>query len=165
MLKNLIRHLLLLALIFCQNTSWAEPAIDLVRVLKSEHRLELLSKGKVTHQFKVALGNHPIGPKRQEGDGKTPEGNYILDYKKSDSAFHHAIHISYPNHTDMISAAARGVKPGGQVMIHGQKNGLDWFESISQHFDWTNGCVALSNKDMDIVWALVKEGTKIEISP
>jgi murein L,D-transpeptidase YafK len=99
----------------------------------------------------------------QEGDGRTPEGTYILDFKKPDSAFYKAIHISYPDFNDIASAKARGVNPGGQIMIHGQKNGLGWLSFISQRFDWTNGCVALSNADMEVLWSIVKQGTKVEI--
>lgn len=143
----------------------AEPSVELVRVLKSAHKLQLLSEGKVLHEFKIALGANPIGPKQHEGDKKTPEGTYTLDYKKPDSAFYKAIHISYPSTADVISAKARGENPGGQIMVHGQKNGLDWLSDISQSFDWTNGCIALNNRDMDTLWALVEEGTKIEIQP
>jgi len=158
-----MHRLFLLAMLFCQNLTLAEPAIDLVRVLKSEHKLQLVSEGKVFQEFNVALGSNSKGHKQQEGDGKTPEGTYTLDYKKPDSAFHRAIHISYPNKNDITSAKVRGVSPGGQIMIHGQKNGLGWLSFISQRFDWTNGCVALNNDDMDILWAVIKEGTKIEI--
>lgn len=158
-------RLFFLVIVFCHNFAWAEPTADLVRVLKSEHKLQLVTAGKVVREFKVALGGNPSGHKQQEGDGRTPEGIYTLDYKKPDSAFYRAIHISYPNSADIASAKARGVSPGGAVMIHGQKNGLGWLSFISQRLDWTNGCIALDNADMDIVWAAVREGTKIEIIP
>lgn len=144
---------------------WAEPTVTLVRVLKTDNKLQLLAKEKVVREFHVVFGANPKGHKRQEGDERTPEGSYTLDYKNADSAFYKAIHISYPNAKDIASAKARGVNPGGQVMIHGQKNGLGWLSPISQHLNWTNGCVALSNADMDVVWALVKVGTPIEILP
>ncbi len=143
----------------------AEPFADLVRVSKTEHKLQVFSAGKVLHEFKVSLGRNPNGHKTQEGDGKTPEGTYSLDYKKSDSAFHKAIHISYPNANDIAVAKSRGVNPGGQVMIHGQKNGFGWLSFVSQRFDWTNGCIALSNDDMETLWILVREGTSVEILP
>ena len=158
-------YLLLLTMFVYQNVALAEPTVDLVRVSKSERKLQLLSAGEVLHQFNIALGGDPKGHKRQEGDGKTPEGAYILDYKKPDSAFYRAIHISYPNSEDSTSARSRGVSPGGQIMIHGQRNGLGWLSFISQRFDWTDGCVALANDEMDIVWGLVKVGTRIEIIP
>jgi len=143
----------------------AEPPVTLVRVLKSESKLQLLAGEKLVREFKVVFGDNPAGHKVQEGDERTPEGFYTLDYKKADSDFYKAIHITYPNAKDIASAKARGVNPGGQVMIHGQKNGLGWLDFISRHFNWTKGCVALSNADMDVVWALVKEGTPIEILP
>lgn len=139
--------------------------IDLVRVLKAERKLQLLSSSVVQKEFKVALGGSPVGHKQTEGDQKTPEGNYVLDYKKSDSAFYKAIHISYPNAEDAARAKKQGVSPGGQIMIHGQKNGLGWLSGVSQSFDWTNGCVALSNADMEEVWKSVKSGTRIELRP
>ena len=143
----------------------AAPLADLVRVFKSERKLQILSEGKVLHEFHIVLGGNPKGHKMQEGDERTPEGTYILDYKKSDSAFYKAIHISYPNAYDIASARARGVNPGGQIMIHGQKNNLGWLSFIGQRFDWTNGCVALSNADMETLWPTVKPGTKVEIRP
>lgn len=141
----------------------AEPSADLVRVFKSERKLQILSSGIVLHEFHIVLGSNPKGRKTQEGDGRTPEGTYILDFKKPDSAFYKAIHISYPDFNDIASAKARGVNPGGQIMIHGQKNGLGWLSFISHRFDWTNGCVALSNADMEVLWSSVKPGTKVEI--
>jgi murein L,D-transpeptidase YafK len=157
---------LLLSLIFLvSQAAWAEPAITLVRVIKNDHTLQLLSGEKLIREFHVVFGKNPKGHKMQEGDEKTPEGRYTLDYKKADSTFHRAIHISYPNAQDIAAAKARGIKPGGQIMIHGQKNGLAWLSFVSQRFNWTNGCIALSNEDMDIMWSLVREGTPIEILP
>lgn len=102
----------------------AEAKVDLVRVLKGERKLQLLAGTQVLREFPVALGGNPLGHKQQEGDRRTPEGRYLLDYKKADSAFYKAIHISYPNGADLAAARKRGVAPGGQIMIHGQKNGL-----------------------------------------
>lgn len=160
-----MRYLLASLLLFFAQVVWAEPAITLVRVLKSDHKLQLLSGKKLVQEFHVVFGANLKGHKMQEGDERTPEGFYTLDYKKTNSAFYRAIHISYPNARDIASAKSRGVKPGGEIMIHGQKNGLGWLSFISQSFNWTNGCVALPNKDMDVVWALVKVGTPVEILP
>ena len=160
-----MRFLLAILLILIAQTSRAEQSITSVRVLKSDHKLQLLAGDKVMHKFHVIFGANPKGHKTQEGDERTPEGKYKLDYKKPNSAFHKAIHISYPNATDVAVAKSHGVRPGGNVMIHGQKNGLAWLSLASQRFNWTNGCVALSDDDMDIVWSLVKEGTPIEIKP
>lgn len=143
----------------------AESVVTLVRVVKTEHKLQLMSGETLVRQFHVVFGANPIGHKLRQGDERTPEGIYTLDYKKPDSAFHKAIHISYPNAKDIADANSRGEKPGGQIMIHGQKNGWGWLSFISQRFNWTNGCIALSDPDMDVVWALVKVGTPIEILP
>lgn len=143
----------------------AAPVADWVRVLKSERKLQVLAQGRVLYEFSIALGSNPVGHKTQEGDGKTPEGRYTLDYKKADSAYYKAIHISYPNAQDSAAAQARGVRPGGQIMIHGQKNGLGHLAAVTQRFDWTIGCIALSNEDMDLLWSVIQEGTPIEITP
>lgn len=138
---------------------------DLVRVDKSEARLHLLRGGVPFATFHVVFGANPQGHKQQEGDERTPEGRYVLDYKKEDSAFFKAIHISYPNAKDTALAKQRGVSPGGAVMIHGQKNGLGWLAPLAQLVNWTNGCIALTNKDMQVVWDAVDAGTPIEIEP
>jgi murein L,D-transpeptidase YafK len=160
-----LRFLLLLTVILHAPLSLALPSVDLVRVVKSERKLMLFSGGKVIREFKVVLGDNPEAHKQQKGDGRTPEGSYTLDYKKSDSAFYKAIHISYPNEDDMASAKQRGVDPGGQIMIHGQRNGFAWLTFLSQYLDWTDGCIALKNEDMDVLWKAVPEGTRIEILP
>ncbi len=143
----------------------AEAKVDLVRVLKGERKLQLLAGTQVLREFPVALGGNPLGHKQQEGDRRTPEGRYLLDYKKADSAFYKAIHISYPNGADLAAARKRGVAPGGQIMIHGQKNGLGALAPWTQRFDWTDGCVALSNEDMEQVWQQVPTGTPVELLP
>ena len=160
-----MRILLCLPLYFYLSVSFAQAPVDWVRVIKSERKLMLFSEGKVIHEFKVALGGKPKGHKRQEGDKRTPEGRYTLDYKKADSAFYKAIHISYPNPDDVAAAKKRGVSPGGLIMIHGQQNGLGWLGFLSRRRDWTEGCIALKNYEMDIVWNLIREGTQIEILP
>jgi len=141
------------------------PGTDLVVVKKSARKLFLMHKGHIFREYHIALGAHPAGHKYQQGDERTPEGRYILDYKNANSAFYKAIHISYPNKKDRINARKRGVRPGGSIMIHGQKNGLGWLSIISQHFNWTNGCIAVTNIEMDEIWEAVKPGTPIEIRP
>lgn len=138
---------------------------DLVVVKKSEQRLFLYGNGKPFADFHVAFGANPEGHKQQEGDERTPEGSYVLDHKKEDSAFFKAIHISYPNAADIAQAKGRGVNPGGAIMIHGQKNGFGLLSPIAQLFNWTDGCIALTNKDMQTVWEAVDAGTPIEIEP
>lgn len=152
-------------LLLCPLLAWGNEKVDLVLVIKHENKLQLRAGDKLIQEFHVVFGKQPEGHKRQEGDKKTPEGRYVLDYKKADSAFYKAIHISYPNAEDRSQAKAQGVNPGGQVMIHGQKNGWGWLSFINQQFNWTNGCIALSNADMQQVWDKVAPGTVIEIKP
>lgn len=154
----LLVALLLPAVVFAQK-------VDLVVVRKSESRLYLEKDGKTFASFRASFGSDPRDHKQQEGDERTPEGRYVLDSKNAESAFYRAIHISYPNAQDVASAKARGVKPGGQIMIHGQKNGLGWLAPVAQWFNWTDGCVGLSNKDMDAVWGAVDVGTPVQIYP
>jgi murein L,D-transpeptidase YafK len=147
-------------------TALALPAfaeVDLVKVDKSDRKMYLLSAGEIVKKYDVALGANPQGHKQQEGDEKTPEGEYTLDYKKEDSAFYRAMHVSYPNRVDRANAEKRGVSPGGSIMIHGQRNLLGWLAPITQRFDWTNGCIALTNSEMDEFMELVNVGTKIII--
>jgi len=143
----------------------AEPTVDLVRVDKSDRRLELLADGIVLRAYPIALGGSPVGHKSRVGDERTPEGRYLLDWRNPGSAYHRSIHISYPNAVDQAAAASRGVDPGGMIMIHGQPNGFGWWSWILQLVDWTDGCIALADADMDEVWGMVQNGTPIEISP
>lgn len=160
-MRRVVTILILLISISALGTEKA----DKVLVVKSESKLYLIRNGKVISAFKAAFGANPKGHKLKEGDEKTPEGQYILDYKKSDSAFYKAIHISYPNQEDKKRAKKDGVNPGGLIMIHGQKNGFGWFAWITQNFNWTDGCIAVSNSAMDDIWEAVSIGTPIEIRP
>jgi murein L,D-transpeptidase YafK len=146
-------------------TAHSEQTADMVVVEKSKSRLYLMREGETLASFRVAFGSNPKGHKQEQGDGRTPEGRYILDYKNSGSAYYKSIHISYPNAKDRKEARKRGVDPGGDIMIHGQKNGYGQFSILVQRFNWTNGCIALSDRDMDVVWNAVEPGTPIEIRP
>lgn len=146
-------------------TAHSEQAADMVLVEKSKSRLYLMRQGEAFASFHVAFGSNPKGHKQEQGDGKTPEGRYMLNYKNAGSAFYKSIHISYPSAKDRQDALKRGVDPGGDIMIHGQKNGYGRLSILVQRFNWTNGCIALSDKDMDLVWNAVKPGTPIEIRP
>lgn len=139
--------------------------VDLVRVDKSERRMELLAKGKVLRSYRIALGANPVGQKQREGDERTPEGRYVLNWRNPKSAAYKSIHISYPDDRDEAAARAMGVSPGGMVMIHGQINGFGWMSPLVQWFDWTNGCIAVNNAEMEEIWAMVENGTPIEIDP
>ncbi|WNZ54414.1 L,D-transpeptidase family protein [Microbulbifer sp. MKSA007] len=152
-----------IAILFFALTTIAQAEVTLVEVIKSENKMHLLDGDKVIKSYHVAFGGQPQGHKQQEGDEKTPEGHYTLDYKKEDSSYYRAMHISYPNAEDRAQAEARGVSPGGFIMIHGQRNRLGWFAPITQRFNWTDGCIALTNDEMDEFMALVKIGTPIAI--
>lgn len=138
---------------------------DFVLVVKSKSELYLKRGGEIIKKYNVVFGANPKGHKQKEGDKRTPEGLYVLDYKKDDSSFYKSIHISYPNKVDKKRAAEMGVEPGGFIMIHGQRNGFEWLTSAIQSFNWTDGCIAVSNGDMDEIWQAVDVGTPIEIKP
>lgn len=137
--------------------------IDKVFVDKSARTLQLLSDDKVIKSYHIALGGNPIGHKQQQGDQRTPVGNYILDYKNEKSGYYRSIHVSYPNTADKARSKSRGVSAGGDIMIHGQKNGFGAFGILNQQRDWTEGCMAVTNDEMDEIMAAVKIGTAIEI--
>ena len=138
---------------------------DQVIVVKSPRTLTLLSHGKVLRTYKVALGGSPVGAKEQQGDHKTPEGHYTLDRRNAKSRFYKSIHVSYSNEQDKQKASQRGVSAGGDIMIHGLPNGFGWMGATHRGLDWTDGCVAVTNEEMDEIWELVPDGTPIEIRP
>jgi murein L,D-transpeptidase YafK len=138
---------------------------DRVRVLKAERRLLLFRGEQLLAAYRVALGSQPEGHKERRGDGRTPEGSYVLDWRQSESEFHRGIHISYPNAQDRARAAAAGVSPGGGVMIHGLPNGLGEIGADHAAGDWTKGCIAVTNEEMNEIWQAVPDGTPIEILP
>lgn len=139
--------------------------IDLVVVTKSTATMALMRDGKILRRYRIALGDKPSGHKLTEGDQRTPEGRYTLDYKKSDSAYYRAIHISYPNEEDKLRASALGIQPGGQIMIHGQNPKSDLSAEEAQQYNWTDGCIAITNPQMDELWRAIDTGTPIEILP
>ena len=139
-----------------------EPA-DKVLIEKKERRLRLFSKGEVIKTYKIALGGNPVGPKERQGDNKTPEGTYIIDSRNSNSGYHLSLHISYPNEKDKMRAKELGVSPGGDIMIHGIKNGLSWVGASHAELDWTKGCIAVTDEEMEEIYELVPNGTIVEI--
>ena len=150
--------------------NWQQVTIDEVHVYKAQRQVQVLQKGVVIKTYAMRLGFAPIGHKTTEGDGKTPEGSYTLDWRNPNSQFYKSLHISYPNANDTAQAKARGVSAGGDVMIHGSSNlpqgkpQQAMYDYLPRE-DWTHGCVAVSNQDMDELWAHVKNGTKIVIYP
>jgi murein L,D-transpeptidase YafK len=157
------RGALAVALWLCASPAAArDQAVDFVRVDKSDRTLTLYAEGRPVRVFAgIQLGDQPIGPKRFRGDKRTPEGRYTIDYGNPDSAYHLSLHISYPSAADHAYARARGRSPGGDIFIHGQPNGLGG----RVEGDWTDGCIALSDAEIEELWGLVGDGTLIEIAP
>jgi murein L,D-transpeptidase YafK len=140
---------------------------DKVVVKKSERKMQLIQGGEVVREYKIALGDRPRGHKMQEGDERTPEGDYILDWRNPNSRFHKSIHVSYPNSRDIRFARFLGQSPGGMIMIHGQPNHIRSakIKAEYQRRDWTDGCIAVQNHEMDEIWRTVRNGTPIKILP
>ena len=143
----------------------ADDVADRVVVHKERRLLQLFHDGQVIREYSVALGGNPVGHKRQEGDQRTPEGLYLLDWRNPGSGYYKSIHVSYPTPEDTKSAVANGVDPGGMIMIHGQPNYFGWLAFLTQRFDWTNGCIAVTNAEMEEIWTMVPNNTPIEIKP
>lgn len=152
-------------LLLASSVSYGMPAVDLVLVKKNERKLYLYHKDQVIKTYRVAFGPRPRGHKREAGDERTPEGRYILDYKLENSDYHKAIHISYPNQQDRELALQSGLDPGGSIMIHGFPRETDLPAELVQHYNWTNGCIAVTNEEMDELWAAIAVNTPIEIQP
>jgi murein L,D-transpeptidase YafK len=140
---------------------------DRVLVDKSEHTLTVYAKGEVLATFKAGFGVYPEGPKQRQGDRKTPEGKYVLDYKNPNSAYYRSIHISYPNNEDRARARRGGYNTGGDIMVHGQPSDPRVVRAIARwpNNDWTDGCISLSTTDMKQFWEMVRVPVPIEIRP
>lgn len=140
-------------------------AVDRVLVKKSDRKLLLLNGEQVVKSYPIALGGSPEGHKVREGDMRTPEGSYVLDWRNPRSRFYRSIHISYPNNEDRLTAENLGVEPGGDIMIHGLPNDVGRLVYVARGKDWTRGCIALDNEAMREVWDIVPDHTPIEIVP
>ncbi len=139
--------------------------IDKILIEKKERRLTLILKGKALKTYKIALGGNPNGPKERQGDKKTPEGTYVIDSRNKDSRYHLSLHISYPNEKDKKRAKELGVSPGGDIMIHGIKNSLSWVGNFHAEVDWTKGCIAVTDEEIEEIDKLAPIGTIVEIRP
>jgi murein L,D-transpeptidase YafK len=153
----------------CATKPTEPPALsaDQVVVNKSARKMQLLKAGQVVREYRINLGDNPYGHKQRQGDERTPEGDYYLDYRNPRSLYHKSIHISYPNAEDKAAARALGVDPGGLIMIHGRPNYIDSPRILAEYDnrDWTNGCIAVKNHEMDEIWTAVRDGTPIRILP
>lgn len=145
-------------------SSQAPTKVDRILILKSAHTLTVFSHGRAIQTYKVALGD-PHGPKAQAGDKKTPEGIYFVDAKNPHSLFHRALHLSYPNVKDREHARQLGVSPGGDIEIHGLPKQYAWMGATHRAIDWTTGCIAVTNPEIDVIYGEVSVGTPVEIRP
>lgn len=141
-------------------------AVDRVVVEKGRRMMFLMRAGEVVRTYRIALGRDPLGPKRRKGDGRTPEGRYMVDWRNPQSRFHRSLHISYPNAADRARASRAGGDPGGDIMIHGLPNGRASAVGADHvKWDWTEGCIAVTNREIDEIWRLVDDHTPIDIRP
>ncbi|HEY2461726.1 MAG TPA: L,D-transpeptidase family protein [Candidatus Acidoferrum sp.] len=145
----------------------AAPTVtaDRVDVFKAEHKMLLSRRGQPLKTYTVSIGRSPLGPKTRTGDHRTPEGNYVVNWRNPKSKFHLSLHVSYPNAHDEAIAKRDGASPGGDIMIHGLQNGLGALGRLHRLIDWTDGCIAVTNSEMDQIWRAVPDGTPIEIHP
>ena len=143
----------------------AGTTIDRIVVEKSARRLSIFREANQIKTYRIALGANPVGAKQQEGDIKTPEGIYEIDGRNPQSNFHLALHISYPSDVDDVRASARGVSAGSDIMIHGIQNGHGWIGVFHRWKDWTAGCIALTDEEIEELWRVTPDGTTIEIRP
>lgn len=143
----------------------AEAAVDRVLVEKAERRLTLLENGRALKRYRVALGSEPVGDKERRGDGRTPEGVYRIDRRNAESAYHRSLHVTYPDDPHRARARKLGVSPGGDIFIHGLPTGYGWLGASHRARDWTAGCIAVTDEEIEEIWRLVADGTPIEIRP
>ena len=149
----------------CWNPLPSDTTIDRIVVEKSARKLSVWRDGKRLKAYRVALGRNPIGTKEQEGDMKTPEGIYQIDYRNPKSDYHLALHVSYPSDEDNTRAVERGTPAGFDIMIHGLPNGHGWIGAFHRRKDWTAGCIALTDEEIEELWRVTPDGTIIEIQP
>jgi murein L,D-transpeptidase YafK len=162
---SLVSGILLLAACVCSFADDSAVSVDQIIVYKSERKLVLLARGQELKSYRVALGGEPVGPKVRQGDHRTPEGSYVLDSRNPNSHFYKAFHISYPSSKDVAVAKKLGVSPGGDIMLHGLPKEYAWVGKAHTLHDWTDGCIAVTNEEIDEIWKVVRVGTPIEIKP
>jgi murein L,D-transpeptidase YafK len=141
------------------------PKVDHILILKEKHRLWLLKGSKIVKSYAIALGSGGLAPKRSQGDRRTPEGLYHIDARNPASRFYLALHISYPEEADKKRAQELGLDPGGNIMIHGLGKRFRSVGAKHRCYDWTNGCIAVTDSEIEEIWRLVPDGTPVEIRP
>lgn len=143
----------------------APVAADSIVIQKSTRHLTLFLHGQPVRTYIVALGKNPVGDKQRAGDDRTPEGVFRIETRNAYSRYHLALRISYPDSVHLARAEALGVSPGGDIMIHGLPNGLGDVGAAHREFDWTNGCIAVTNDEIEQIWRAVPDGTPVQIKP
>lgn len=151
--------------IYPENKLPSDVQVDSLVVFKSQHKMLAYQQGQLLKTYKVSLGDDPSGHKVFEGDEKTPEGLYSINTKNDKSGYHKNLGISYPNAQDIKHAKSIGKSPGGDIKIHGLRNGFGLINKFQRWFNWTNGCVALTNPEIDELYRSVELGTRIQIKP
>lgn len=166
-LSTLIIFLLLIAGLYAWLPARPFPpsSIDRIVVIKSQHCMMLMHQDQIIKSYTVSLGRGSAAAKIREGDHRTPEGSYTIDWRNPQSRFHRSLHVSYPNSKDRQIAKDLGVAPGGDIMIHGVHHRLGWMGRFHRWVDWTDGCIAVTNSEMDQLWNAIPDGTSIEIRP
>lgn len=155
---------ILLCLFIFPNLTLAEH-VDLVLIEKAQRRLTLMNREKRIAEYSIALGGSSVGPKRCQGDSKTPEGIYKIESRNNQSSYHRSLKVSYPNETDRLNAKKLKCSPGGDIMIHGLPNGHGFIGAAHRLHDWTLGCIAVTNSEIEEIWRLVPNGTVVKIVP
>jgi murein L,D-transpeptidase YafK len=164
-MKSIFYLPLLVLALLAHCLAGTDAVADRILVVKWSRTMTLFSHGKTLRTYKVALGGQPVGAKERSGDHKTPEGSYVVAIKLAHSQFHRALRISYPNAEDLRRARKLGVDPGGLVEIHGLGREFGWLGALHRKTNWTDGCVAVTNEEIDEIWKLVPVGTPVEIRP
>jgi murein L,D-transpeptidase YafK len=157
--------LFLLLAVSSWGTEKQKIVADHIVIIKSARTMTLMDHDKVLKTYRVALGSSPVGAKQKQGDGKTPEGDYVIDSKNTHSQYYLSLHISYPNAQDRNRARKLGVNPGGDIMIHGLPPAYAYLGSKHTQWDWTWGCIAVTDEEIEEIWNLVPVGTRVEIRP
>jgi murein L,D-transpeptidase YafK len=156
---------LMLGLLLASTCVNAQPHAHRIIVHKKARTMALMQAGQVLKTYKIALGAEPVGPKTRQGDHRTPEGVYMIDSRNAHSQFHRSLHISYPNAADKERARKLGVSPGGDIFIHGLPNGYGFIGAAHRARDWTDGCIAVTDQEIEEIWRLVDNDTPVEIRP
>lgn len=146
----------------------ASPSLhqaDRVVIEKSKRTLKLYAESRQIAWFRVSLGREPVGRKECQGDNRTPEGLYYVSGRKENSDYHRALRLSYPSEEDIAYAQAKGCDPGGDIMIHGLRVETPAFRKVHRKTNWTRGCIAVTNEEIERIWQLVPDGARVEIRP